>query len=669
LLLLACPATAHSREGELLVSSGPGRAGDLTWKSIELIYRADEDNREGNLNVVISGLRLQASSESSFTFSRLMISCPSQAEEASDSMVSGLAAAVMCRGGELTWETPGGSGGQAGLSLGQDAGDVSVDLTADAWKLSGRWSRQANRLEFLDLRLDDFDLSLIQALVPPAAGLDVLYGRLDAQVIWRPSDLSAQWELEDGGFDGRQGQIAGDALALSGSLSGRWGEAAQSLDLSLIQRGGELLIGSLYLPAPERPIEIDLALERRAQDRLRVERFRYESPGVARFTASADLQRGDRGWQALRGELSGLEVNLERAWPRWIEGPAASVGFADLAAGGQLRASARLTNGEVESLDVAISEFTLSDPRERFDLASTSADIHQSASSLEVAIDPSGLTFYGLPFGTSSIRLDQSDGDWVLRQPWRLPLLEGAVVIDRLTVDPAKEARGLVLDARIEPLSLEQLTRTLGWPEFGGQLSGQLPGIEFRDDRLDVTGGIDVNAFSGQIRLTDLVIERPLGSLPALATQVEIERLDLAELTGAFNFGRMEGQLSGHMRDLRLLDWRPVAMDTRLFTLEDAPRRRISQRAVDNLSNLGGGLGGALIGNTVLSLFEDFPYRRAGLACRLSNNICHIDGVAEHDSGGFYIVEGRGLPRLDIIGYRRLVDWPRLLSQLEAATE
>jgi hypothetical protein len=130
----------------------------------------------------------------------------------------------------------------------------------------------------------------------------------------------------------------------------------------------------------------------------------------------------------------------------------------------------------------------------------------------------------------------------------------------------------------------------------------------------------------------------------------------------------MEGQVSGWVRGLRLLDWRPVAMDARLFTHDDVPRRRISQRAVDNLSSLGGG-GGALMTGTVLSVFEDFPYQRAGLACRLANNICHLDGVAAHESGGFYIVEGRGLPRLDVIGHRRLVDWPLMLRQLESIAQ
>jgi hypothetical protein len=187
-------------------------------------------------------------------------------------------------------------------------------------------------------------------------------------------------------------------------------------------------------------------------------------------------------------------------------------------------------------------------------------------------------------------------------------------------------------------LSLTRLTRALEWPEFGGVLSGHFPGVVFADERIRVAGGIDIQAFSGRIRIADLEIERPFGTLPALAAQVELNRLDLLELTGAFNFGRMEGQMSGWMRDLRLLDWRPVAMDTRMFTHEDARRRRISQRAVDNLSSLGGGrwrpdqrhLAAGVRGFSLSpcrpglpTVQQYLPHRRCG----------------PHESGGFYIVE------------------------------
>jgi hypothetical protein len=43
-----------------------------------------------------------------------------------------------------------------------------------------------------------------------------------------------------------------------------------------------------------------------------------------------------------------------------------------------------------------------------------------------------------------------------------------------------------------------------------------------------------------------------------------------------------------------------------------------------------------------------------------------MDGVAPAKRG-FYLVEGGGIPRIDIIGYNRRVDWQELLGRLKAA--
>ena len=95
-------------------------------------------------------------------------------------------------------------------------------------------------------------------------------------------------------------------------------------------------------------------------------------------------------------------------------------------------------------------------------------------------------------------------------------------------------------------------------------------------------------------------------------------------------------------------------------------RQRISQRAVQDISSVGdasfvSGLQGRLIG-----LFDDFGYRRIGIACRLENEVCRMSGL--HSAGdGFTIVEGAGVPKLSVVGYNRDVDWPTFVERLAAA--
>ena len=74
-----------------------------------------------------------------------------------------------------------------------------------------------------------------------------------------------------------------------------------------------------------------------------------------------------------------------------------------------------------------------------------------------------------------------------------------------------------------------------------------------------------------------------------------------------------------------------------------------------------------------LQMFDTFGYRRLGLRCRLRDQVCDMAGIdppGETDSatGGYTIVEGSGVPRITIVGHRRRVDWPTLVSRLQEAT-
>jgi hypothetical protein len=103
----------------------------------------------------------------------------------------------------------------------------------------------------------------------------------------------------------------------------------------------------------------------------------------------------------------------------------------------------------------------------------------------------------------------------------------------------------------------------------------------------------------------------------------------------------------------------------------DRSKHRISQRAVQNLSSIGGGSGGgvaAALQGGFLKFFDDFGYDRLGLSCRLVNDVCTMSGV-ERTDGGYYIVKGSGLPRIDVIGSQSRVAWTRLVRQLASIME
>lgn len=229
-----------------------------------------------------------------------------------------------------------------------------------------------------------------------------------------------------------------------------------------------------------------------------------------------------------------------------------------------------------------------------------------------------------------------------------------------------------LVDARIQPISVQRLCQAFGWPEFGGRIGGVISNLRMREGVITLGATLAAQVFDGVVKISDLRLEQPFGKWPRFHSAIALENLDLELVTSAFSFGRITGRLSGAINGLELFNWTPVAFDARLFTPPgDRSRHRISQRAVQNIGNIGGGGAGvtAALSSGFLRFFDEFNYDRLGLSCRLENEVCYTNGVAPATNGGYYLVKGKGLPRIDVIGNSRRVDWPRLVQQLIAITE
>jgi hypothetical protein len=654
-MVLAGGSAAGQTGAELLIESGPGGAVGLRWEALDLRYGAGEAS-DPRWTARMTGVE----TVNGTLLGEVAVVCRGEAARPSPG----------CQDAQVEWTSGEHRVGMAlSFSFGSVGGARELIIEAERWTLEAIGPGPDSDAWRGDLSLRQMDLGAFGAPLAELLGLALIDAELSGTVVLDPARLVADLTLSGLEFDTPDGLAAGAGLALSLSLNLDLAESTFPFEAQLRQDSGELLAGPVYLPSPRQPLSLSVSGRLPASGEMVIDDLSLSDPKALEIGGRGRLRATSAGWVAADVALETISLELPLGWERWLEGPVGASGFAGLQTAGRISAEAAFGADRSSRLSARLASVSIRDPADRLaveDLTGTvSWDVHGPA----IDLAWQGATLYDLPLREARLRLASDERGPRLIEPLRLPLFDGALVLDQLRAPPDASSNALVeIDARIEPVSLSALTRQLGLPEFGGQLSGRFPGIRLAGDRIDFTGGIDINAFSGSIRLADLVIERPFGTLPALATDVTLTRLDLLQLTGAFNFGRMEGQASGWMRGLRLLDWQPVAMDARVFTLEDVPRRRISQRAVENLSSLGGA-GGALMTGTFLTVFEDFPYRRAGLACRLANNICHVDGVAPHESGGFYIVEGRGLPRLDVIGHRRLVDWPLLLRQLETIVQ
>jgi len=188
---------------------------------------------------------------------------------------------------------------------------------------------------------------------------------------------------------------------------------------------------------------------------------------------------------------------------------------------------------------------------------------------------------------------------------------------------------------------------------------------------LAFNGDVTAQVFDGTITGKNFRLQDPLGPWPRLFADVTARHLDLELVTRTFSIGSITGRLDADLEHLELFNWSPVAFDARLYsTAGDRSAHRISQKAVTSISSIGGGSGGVsrALQSGVLRFFEEFSYDRIGIACRLRNEICQMSGI-EPRGDGYYMVKGRGLPRIDIIGNEGHVDLPRLLSQIVTAMQ
>jgi len=278
---------------------------------------------------------------------------------------------------------------------------------------------------------------------------------------------------------------------------------------------------------------------------------------------------------------------------------------------------------------------------------------------------------FRMAIGPAQIPVVSEGFNIALAQPVQVPVLDGELRIEKWHVKNA----GLPemhweFDGLLTPISMQAFTAAMGWPTLAGKLSGLIPQVSYAQGLLKVGGVLLVRAFDGTITVRNLELEQPFGIVPRLRADIEIDKLDLKTLTRTFSFGRIEGRLGGHVKGLRMEQWRPVAFIAELKTPpKDKSRHRISQRALENISDIGGGGVGGALSRSFLGFFEDFPYRRLGISCRLQNGVCQMAGAAATGTKGYYIVQGRLLPpRVDVIGYADQVDWNTLVSQLIAVT-
>lgn len=571
-----------------------------------------------------------------------------------------------------------------GLRVGEGRVDLQGSLREAGWAATAELRKVP--IERLVKLAQDFKVTL--PAISATGLIDLTLGARGADTNLREAEIDGA--LLEVTANNESGSLASDKLSLQVRANLRGSAKEWLFDVAVQASQGQ---------AFAQPIFVDLsahALSARAQGKLTggtsltLERFTLDHAEVAQASGRGQMQL-DQEQPVRELELELTALTFPGAYESYLQPLLIDTSFKSMQTTGSLGGTLSVVDGEPRRIDLRFDDITVDDGAGNLNLSGLNGHWHWLADALDedseeddappargMQVEPSKLQWQGgamlgLALGASELNFTTRGRQFRLLQPTRIPVLDGSIDLETFRVRNAGlPSVAFLVDATLQPISVRQLCQAFGWPEFGGKVGGAISKLRMREGIITLGTTLRAQVFDGEVTISDLRLEQPFSQWPRFYSSIALTNLDLEPMTSAFSFGRITGRLSGVIDGLQLFNWTPTAFDARLYTpADDRSRHRISQRAVENIGSMGGGGAGvsAALSSGFLRFFDDFNYDRLGFSCRLQNEVCVMDGVAPAANGNYYLVKGKGLPRIDVIGSSRRVDWPRLVQQLMAVTE
>ena len=510
----------------------------------------------------------------------------------------------------------------------------------------------------LELSLGDGDIATLAALLPELATWHP-GGRVTASIKLDAAHADVVVQLHEAAFADSAGKIAAEKIAVTLEATLQRQGRAWNWQAKLDWPQGEAYFAPLYRKGGMHLV----AAGRYAPELLKVERAELNIDDIG--TLNGSLQ-----WQPDSGKLRAANIDsgsldLATLVPQFVQP------FIDLQAGKKLQVSGKARIGlTLDDNGIARADIDIDDAG----IAAGDASLNgiqtkipwRRETATQASIRFAGGNFGNLPLGAVDLSLAMHGFDFSLPRA-EIPLLDGMILFEDFHAVRNADKWQWKLAGALYPISMPLLTKALGLPQMDGILSASIPNIHYANETLELEGALIVSVFDGYLSATDLKVFAPFGPMPRVHADIEARHLDLGMLTHTFSFGDITGYVDADVKGLEMSGKQPLAFDAQVLSGSGDYPKRISQRAVQNISSLGGAGAGAAIQRSFLHFFDTFGYEQIGLSCRLVNDICLMGGIpAENTESGYTLIKGGGIPALNVIGYNRRVHWEELVSRVQA---
>lgn len=467
--------------------------------------------------------------------------------------------------------------------------------------------------------------------------------------------------LRDASFSNQAGTQAAEKLNASLKLALEKQAAGWQWQGVLNWTGGELYWQPWYFAQGGHQVS---ARGHYTGDVVRVDEAQLHLAGVGDASLQGSWQAGKV--QDVQVDAAGL--NLAALYKLLLQPMLADSAMGKLELAGEASVQLQMQHGEPVSAALTLKDVDLADRDGRFALYKLNTYLPWSYDEARVAqLGYAGGHLLKIPLGEASVLAEVNRYSLTASQLY-LPVLDGALSLTDVSAAYAGGNWHWHLRANLVPISMPALSHALSWPRMEGKVAAAVPMMTYSGGQLTVDGDLLFQLFNGTINVRDLRMQTPLGATSTVRADLELQQLDLGDLTRTFSFGAIEGKLDGSVKKLVLSNWQPVSFDADFHSSPGRYRKKISQRAVENISALGGAGAAAAIQRSLLRFFENFNYEKIGWRCQLSHDVCQMSGV-EYTAQSYVIVKGSGIPAITVMGYNHNVGWSDFLARLKRVTE